>query len=135
MTSSGTTFELRQRRRFGALLPRLGDAEPHDVGAGRDQRLGERLADRALAVGDQHLAEFRIAGHFAQHRIVRHGCRVLRRQRNQRRLPAFVEMRAHFDARRRGAVAMQMRQRDWPRVEPHGAEPDRHARAIVELVQ
>ena len=65
-------LELRQRGRFRALLPRLGDAEPHDLGARLDQRLGQRLPDRALAVGDQHLAEFRIAGHLAQHRIVRH---------------------------------------------------------------
>ena len=80
------------------LLPRLRDADPDDVGAGLDQRPRQRLPDRALAVGDQHLAEFRIAGHLAQHRIVRHVRRILRRQRDQHRLSALVEMRAHAHA-------------------------------------
>ena len=136
VTSSGTRSICGSVGASGALLPRLGDAEPHDVGAGLHQRLGQRLPDRALAVGDQHLAEFRIAGHLAQHRIVRHVHCVLRRKRDQHRLPAFVEMRAHRDARRRGAIAMQVRQqRLGPASSLHRAEPERHALAIVKLVR
>ena len=40
--------------------------------------LHERLADRGLAVGDQHLAELRVAGHLAQHPVVGHVFALLR---------------------------------------------------------
>ena len=41
-------------------------------------------------------------------------------QRDQHRLPALVEMRAHAHARRRGrAIAVQVRQQARPGVEPH----------------
>ena len=57
--------------------------------------------DRGLAVGDQHLAELRVAGHFAQHPVVRHVCAPFVRKSDQHRLSGAVEPGA--DATRAGA--------------------------------
>ena len=44
--------QLRDRVEAGRLLPGFRNAGPDDIGAGLDERLDQRLAGRALAVGD-----------------------------------------------------------------------------------
>ena len=83
----------------GPFLPRLGVADPHDLGPGLHQRLDQRLADLGLAVGDENLAELRVAGHLAQHLVVSHVRCLLRRKSDQHRGAGAVETRADTDAR------------------------------------
>ena len=117
------------------LLPRLGIARPNQIGARRDDGLDQRLAERGLGVGDQDLAEFRIAGHFAKLAIVGHVRGILLRDRDQGRLSGAVEIGDDAHARRRRrAVAMQMGDEDRSAIELDHAEPPRHALAIEQLV-
>ena len=115
--SSGTSVTCGSARDVvepGQLLPRLGVADPDDLGAGLDQRLDERLADLGLAVGDEDLAELRVAGHLAQHLVVGHVFALLGRKSDQHRGAGAVEPRADVDAhrvhaRRRAAAATRRR--------------------------
>ena len=133
------TFDLRQllqRRKAGRVFPRLRDSDPHDIGASVDQRLRDRLPKRTLAVRHQNFVELWITGHLAQHRIVRHVCRILRRQRYQHRLSALVEVCAHAHARWRGrTIAVQVDKQARTGIEPHCPEPQRHSLTIVEFVR
>ena len=93
------------------------------------------LTERRLGVGDQDLAEFRIAGHFAQLAIVSHVRGVLLRDRDQSGLSGAVEIGGNAHARRRRrAVAVQMGDDDRPAIEFDEAKPPRHALAIEQLV-
>ena len=107
-----------------SLLPRLGMADPDDVGAGLDQRRTMRLADRGLAVGHQHLAELRVAGHLAQHLVVGHVGAPFVRKSNQHGLAGAVEPGADAHARRRIAdLAVQVDHQRRAGIEMHQAQP------------
>ena len=126
------------------LLPRLGMADPDDLGAGLHQRLDERLADLGLAVGDEDLPELRVAGHLAQHLVVGHVFALLGRKSDQHRGAGAVEARADVDAhrgwrgvghaRRRRHVAVQVDDHRRPGVEAHQAEPPRQPLAVERVV-
>ena len=117
------------------LLPGFCVPHPHQVGAGADERAHERLADRGLAVGDQHLAELRIAGHFPQLSVVCHVGYVLIRKTNEHAHAGLIEPRAHPHARRRCAhVAVQVHDDGRAGIELHHAEPPGHALAKEDVV-
>ena len=67
---SAAPAAIAQRLEARRFLPGLGFADPDQVGARRRERAHHRLAERGLAVGDQDFSPARIAGHFAQLRIV-----------------------------------------------------------------
>ena len=82
--------------------------------------LHERLADRGLAVGDEHLAELRVAGHLAQHLVVCHVFALLGREirsappgpARSSRAPTAHALRARVaDRRRAGARSPSARRR------------------------
>ena len=101
-------------------------ADPDDVGAGLRRALHQRLADRGLAVGDQHLAELRVAGHFAQLPVVCHVYGLLVRE--ARPAPPGRRGRACARHRARGAVGTspcRCATTRRPAVELHQAEPPR----------
>ena len=112
-----------------------GSARPTNTmrGAGIGERLRHRLTDRGAAVGDQHAAEFRIAGHLAQMRIVGHVRGVLFRQRQRHRRAALVELELQPHAGAFGGVAVQMRDHHRPDIELHGADPPRRALAEIRI--
>ncbi len=113
------TLDLAQRLLPRKRLPRIGDADEDDIGAGLGESLRHRLPDRGAAVGDQDTAEFRIAGHFAQLRIVGHVGGVFLRQGDHHRRAAFVEFEIETNAiafasrRRANATARPDRNRAW----------------------
>ena len=121
------------------LLPRLGMADPDDLGAGLHQRLDQRLADLGLAVGDEDLPELGVAGHLAQHLVVGHVFALLGRKSDQHRGAGAIKARADVDAHRlrvlrRRDVAVQMDDHRRPGVEPHQAQPPRQPLAIERVV-
>ena len=75
-----------------------GSASPIQIGSApaAAKRAHDGLADRRLAVGDQDFALPRIAGHFAQFRIVGQVGPPVCRHRDQHGLPGAVER--GFDA-------------------------------------
>ena len=83
------------------------------------------------AVGDQDAAEFRIAGHLAQLRIIGHVRRVLVRQRDRDRRAALVELELEPHAAALDRIAMKMRDDDRAGIELHGA--DAPGRALAEI--
>ena len=98
--------QLAQRLEAGKLLPRLGFADPDQLGAGRGERPRDGLAGRGLAVGDEDFPRPRIAGEFAHLGILRQiGCSVLG-QRHQHALARAVERRRDAHAAWRGADAL-----------------------------
>jgi hypothetical protein len=132
---SARAVSVPERLESRRLLPRLGMADPDRVGAGGGKRTNERLADRGLAVGDQHLAEFGIAGHLAQLSIVGHVRYVLIGKTHQHCHSGPVQPCADPHARRWiPDVAVQMCYDGRAAVEPDQPEPPRHALAEVEIV-
>ena len=126
-------LDLAQRVQAGKRLPGIGETDKHDRGAGIREGLRHRLADGGAAVGDQHAAEFRIAGHLAQMRIVGHVRGVLRRQRDCDRRAALVELEFEPHPAALDRVAMQMRDHDRTGIELHGADAPRRALAKVRI--
>ena len=97
--------------------------------------LHQRLADGGLAVGDQHLAELRVAAHLAQHRVVGHVRSLLVGEGDQHRLAGAVQPRADLDARGRvGHVAMQVQHQRGAGIQPHQAQPPGQALAEEQVV-
>jgi len=124
-------LDLAQRVLAGERLPRIGDADEHDVGAGLGEGLRHRLPHGGTAIGDQHAAEFRVAGHLAQLRIVGHVGGVFLRQRDQHGRAALVELEIEAHARAFFDVTVQMRQDDGAGVELGEARAPRRALAEV----
>ena len=136
VTSSGTISTrsiLRSASRPGNGFQ--ASARPTNTidGAGVREGLRHRLADGVAAIGDQHAAEFRIAGHLAQMRIVGHVFGVLRRQCDRDRRAALVELEFEPHPAALDRVAMQMRDHDRPGIELHGADPPRRALAKIRI--
>ena len=110
-------------------------ADPDDVGAGLDQRAHHRLAHLGLAVGDQHLAEFGVARHLAEHLVVSHVGAPFVRKSNENGLSGPVEARAHAHALRRLAdLAVQVHHQRRAGIEVHEAEAPRQPLAKEQVV-
>ena len=126
-------LDLAKRVEAGKRLPGIGETDKHDRGARVRERLRHRLADGVAAIGDQHAAEFRIAGHLAQMGIVGHVFGVLRRQCDRDRRAALVELEFEPHPAALDRVAVQMRDHDRTGIELHGADPPRRALAKVRI--
>src|SRR4029077_21119528 len=114
------------------LFPGLAMADPNDVRAGLRERFHQGLAERGLAVGDEHLALLRVAGEFAQLPVVCHIGAFLWGKGGDYRLPGAVEHRpnAHalFDS------FMEMSHYRRPAIELHQAETPRQAFAEKKIL-
>ena len=126
-------LDLAKRVEAGKRLPGIGETDKHDRGARVREGLRHRLTDGVAAVGDQHAAEFRIAGHLAQMGIVGHVFGVLRRQCDRDRRAALVELEFEPHPAALDRVAVQMRDHDRTGIELHGADPPRRALAKVRI--
>src|SRR5260221_8404513 len=117
-------------------------ADPDEVRAGGGERFDERLAGGRLAVGDEHLAELRVAGECAKLAIIRHVC-LLRRgsigKRDKHGLAGTIELDVRYHlARRLPDALMHVRHDRRAAVELHEPKPPRQALAkekIVAMVQ
>ena len=122
----------RQPRKF---LPWFGVTHPYEICPGRDQGSHHGLADRGLAVGHQHFAEFRVAGHFTELQIVRHIGHLIDGKGQQYPLAGLVETRADaHSAGSRCASGMQMRDHGGSRIETHHPQAPRHSLAEEQVV-
>ena len=117
----------------GERLPRVSDTNKYDRGFSCRECFCHRLSDRVTAVGDQHPAEFRITGHFAQVRIILHvGCRRIRKSKHCGSA-AFVELQGKPHAAAFNRIAMQVRHDQWASVKLYGADPPRYALAKIRV--
>src|SRR5712692_1271593 len=103
------------------------------------KRIYQRLPDGGLAVGDEHLAEFRVAGELAQLRVVCHVRSLLLWKPDQHRLSGAVEHRSYANPCR-GLFDGTMKVGDHRRaaVEPRESQPPGQPLAeeqIVAMVQ
>ena len=97
------------------------------------QSLGQRLAHRGAAVGDQHAAKLGIAGELAPLRVVGHVRGILRGQRHGDRLAGLVELQLQPGPLSFAQVAMEMRHDRRAGIERHGADAPRHALAEIDV--
>ena len=137
--NDGDLRKLCERVEAGRHLPRFGDAGPDDVGLGLDEGLHQRLSGCALRICDEDFSHLRIGGHLTQHPVVGHVRRVGCGKRDQRGLTGLVEMRAYAHRcrlvrLRRWAIAVQMHEHGDVFLKTDKAEPQRHARAVIEFV-
>jgi hypothetical protein len=92
----GDLRDLRQLVESLELLPGLRVPDPDQIRLRFREGVDQGLPERRLAVGDEHLAELRIAGEFAQLPVVSH-VDLLFGQRREDCLSRAIEHRPHFD--------------------------------------
>lgn len=113
--------------------------DPDDVGAGCNQRPNDGLARFGLAVGNQHLAEFGVACHFAQHFIVSHMGTSFGWESDHYRLPRSVKPCIYLDPFGRFAhLVVQMHHHGRTCIQLHEAKAPRQAlteKQVVTVVQ
>src|SRR5712692_5254197 len=99
------------------------------------KRIYQRLPYGGLAVGDEHLAEFRVAGELAQLPVVCHVRSLLLGKCDQHRLPGAVEHRSYtYSCRRFFNRTMKMGDHGRAAVEPRQAQPPGQALAKEQII-
>src|SRR5712692_204575 len=99
------------------------------------KRIYQRLPYGGLAVGDEHLAEFRVAGELAQLPVVCHVRSLLLGKCDQHRLPGAVEHRSYtYSCRRFFNRPMKMGHHGRAAVEPRQSQPPRQPLAKEQII-